>query len=89
MSDAPPTATGRRAVLALACGLVTAGAAFGGVLGRFVPAQTGVEEVTVLAVTVAISPATLALYGAAAVGALVGLGLLAVEVASRFDDGAA
>lgn len=87
MSDDPPTATGRRAVLALACGLVAAGAAFGGVLGWFVPARTGVEAITVLAVTVAVSPATLALYGAAAVGALVGAGLLAVEAASRFDEG--
>ncbi|WP_226481459.1 DUF7520 family protein [Natrinema amylolyticum] len=80
------TIAGRRAVVALAIALVTATAAFGALLGATLPARTGLEEITVRSIVVPVSPVTLAVYGAVAVGALlVMLGLVVVGL-SRFDD---
>ncbi|WP_222919734.1 hypothetical protein [Natrinema sp. SYSU A 869] len=82
------TIAGRRAVVALAIALVAATAAFGALLGATLPARTGLEEITVRSITVPVSPVTLAVYGAVAMGVLlVTLGLV-VTVLSRFDEGA-
>ncbi|SEQ56127.1 DUF7520 family protein [Natrinema salaciae] len=82
------TITGRNAVIGLGLALVAATAAFGALLGATLPARTGLEEITVLGVAVPVSPLTLAVYGAVAVGALLIPFGLVVGILSRFDDDA-
>ncbi|MDF9745307.1 DUF7520 family protein [Natrinema salsiterrestre] len=77
---------GRRAVAGLGLALIAATAAFGALLGATLPDRTGLEELTVLAVTVPVTPLTLAAYGAAAVGGVLATLGTVVLVLSRFDE---
>lgn len=83
------TIRGRGAVVALGLALVAAAAAFGALLGATLPGRTGLEEIAVFAVTVPVSPLSLAVYGGLAVAALLATCGLVVGVLSRFDDDAA
>lgn len=79
---------GRRVVVGLAIALVAVIAAFGAILGYALPAQTGIEEITVLGIPIPISPISLALYGSVTVGIFLVTFLFVVQVISRFDDDA-
>lgn len=82
------TIAGRGAVASLGLALVVATAAFGALLGATLPDYTGLETITIGTVAVAVSPLSLAAYGAVAVGVLLlSLGFV-VGVLSRFDDDA-
>ncbi|WP_143067669.1 DUF7520 family protein [Natrinema salifodinae] len=82
------TMAGRGVVVGLGLALVAATAAFGAVLGATLPGRTGLEEITVLTLAVPVSPVTLAIYGAVAVGGLlIAIGAV-VRVLSRFDEDA-
>ncbi|WP_255169653.1 DUF7520 family protein [Natrononativus amylolyticus] len=79
--------TGKRVVVGLLLGIVALTAALGAVLGAVVPAQTGLEEVTILAITFTVSPTSFALYGAVTVGTFLGVTILVVRAISQFEDG--
>jgi hypothetical protein len=81
--------TGPRAVAGLGLALIAATAAFGALLGATLPDRTGLEEITVLAVTVPVTPFTLAVYGALAVGGVLVALWIVVIALSRFDQHAA
>ena len=80
--------TGPRVVIALVAGIVAVTAALGAVLGAVVPAQTGLEEVTVLAITFTVSPVSFALYGAVTVGTFLVTALFVVWIVGQFDENA-
>ena len=80
------TLEGQRIVLTLGFALVLATAAFGALLGYVLPAQSGLEEVTVLGITFVVSPVTFALYGGVTIGVFLVTLLLVVRVVSRFDE---
>ncbi|ELY70276.1 DUF7520 family protein [Natrinema versiforme] len=77
--------TGRNAIAGLGLALIVATAAFGALLGATLPARTGLEEISVLTISVPVSPLTLGIYGAVAVGAVLLSLLLVVRILSRFD----
>ncbi|QCS43210.1 hypothetical protein [Natrinema versiforme] len=77
--------TGRNAIAGLGLALVAATAAFGAVLGATLPGRTGLEEITVLAVAVPVTPLTLGVYGAVSVGVVLLSLLLVVRTLSQFD----
>ncbi|WP_254763621.1 DUF7520 family protein [Natrinema marinum] len=78
--------TGRGVVASLGLALVAATAAFGAILGATLPTHMDVTEITLLAITVPVSPLTLAIYGAVAMGAgLVAAGLVVHAVSRRVD----
>ncbi|MGQ3412255.1 DUF7520 family protein [Natrinema sp. LN54] len=81
--------TGRSAIAGLGLALVAATAAFGALLGATLPGRTGLEEITVLAVAVPVTPLTLGVYGAVAVAALLGVLGLVIGILSQFDEDAA
>lgn len=86
--DRTRTHGGRRTVLSLSLALVAVTAALGAVLGYALPTQSGVTEMTLLGMSIPVSPITLALYGAVSVGTFLVAALLAVSVVSRFDENA-
>ncbi|WP_226005698.1 DUF7520 family protein [Natrinema salinisoli] len=77
---------GRRAVAGLGLALIAATAAFGALLGATLPGRTGLEEISILAVAVPVTPFTLAIYGALAVGSVLATLGIVVIVLSRFDE---
>ncbi|MXV64087.1 hypothetical protein GS429_18855 [Natronorubrum sp. JWXQ-INN-674] len=79
---------GRRVVVGLVLALIVVTAAFGAVLGFVFPAQMGIEEISIIDLTVPISPVSLALYGGVTVGVFLVTFLFVVEIISRFDDDA-
>ncbi|WP_408959002.1 hypothetical protein [Natrinema sp. 74] len=79
---------GRGVVASLGLALIAATAAFGAVLGATLPDQLGVTEIVLLTVVVPISPLTLAVYGAVAMGTALATAVLVVEAASQFDEDA-
>ncbi|WP_246999776.1 DUF7520 family protein [Halosolutus gelatinilyticus] len=83
------TVVGSRVVVAFGLVLVAVTAAFGAVLGRVLPARTGVEETVLLGITVPVSPAAFALYGAVTVGIATGAVVLLLRLVARFDENAA
>ncbi|WP_226041277.1 hypothetical protein [Natrinema sp. DC36] len=82
------TIGGRGAVAGLGLALIAATAAFGALLGATLPGYTGLEEIVVYTLAVPVSPLTLAVYGAVAVGTLLASLGIVVNVFSRFDDDA-
>uniref|UniRef100_A0A7D5KG20 Cox cluster protein n=1 Tax=Natrinema halophilum TaxID=1699371 RepID=A0A7D5KG20_9EURY len=82
------TIGGRTTVASLGLALIVATAAFGALLGATLPNFRSVDEISLLVITAPISPLTLAVYGAVAMGSfLVALGYV-VQILSRFDDDA-
>ncbi|WP_254522881.1 DUF7520 family protein [Natrinema caseinilyticum] len=80
------TVGGRTAVAGLGLALVAATAAFGALLGATLPRHLGVEDMSLFALAIPITPLTLAVYGAAAMGSVLLTVGLVVRVVSRFDD---
>jgi len=78
--------TGRCVVASLGLALVIATAAFGALLGATLPTQMGVTEIALLTIAIPVSPLTLAVYGAVAMGiALATAGLVVHAVSRRVD----
>ncbi|WP_254528987.1 DUF7520 family protein [Natrinema gelatinilyticum] len=80
------TVGGRTVVAGLGLALVAATAAFGALLGATLPRHLGVEEMSLFALAIPITPLTFAVYGAAAMGSMLLAVGLVVRVLSRFDD---
>ncbi len=78
--------SGRAVVLGFFVGLVVVTGLLGAVLGYAVPARTGLEETTLFSRSLPITPLSFALYGAVSVGAGLGVALVVVAVAARFDE---
>lgn len=80
--------TGRRVVIGGGVALVALTSLFGAVLGVVIPARTGLEETTVLAIPFQISPLSFALYGGVAMAVFLLTALCVVMALSRFDENA-
>ena len=85
MTDEP---TGRRVVIGAFVVIVAVAGLLGAVLGYVVPAQTGLEEVTVLAITFTLTPVSVALYGVVTVGTFLATLFVVVAIVAAFDENA-
>ena len=68
--------------------IVAGSGLLGAALGYALPARTGLEEVTVLSIAFAVTPASVALYGVVGVGTFLATLLAVVLVVERFDEAA-
>ena len=84
MTDDQP---GRHVVIGGVFTIVAVAGLSGAALGHALSDRTGLEEVTVLSITFTVTPTSLALYGAVAVGTFLATLLVVLTVVSRFDDG--
>jgi hypothetical protein len=80
-----PTARGPRVVVTMAAIVVALAGGLGYVIGLIRPAD--LRPVSLLGVwTLQPTPLGLAVYGAVTVGVVLGVGILLVSLASRYDD---
>lgn len=81
---------GKRIVIGVYVAVVGLAGLFGAAIGVLLPVEAGrdVQEASIAGLEFTVTPLNFAIYGVVMVGLGLGVLLLAVRFASRFDDGA-